>query len=120
MKNRRIKPVARVINQSRFNPSLLVPIPPATAAEIPRIPAIFHIFEPITVPTPISILPDKEAIRAEPNSGREVPIAEAVTPRIIWDIPRALPISIKLSTKTSADLITKIKETAKAPTSRKI
>ncbi len=111
MKNMRIKPVPNVINQSRFNPSLFVPINPATVAEIPNMPAIFQIFEPITQPTPISVFPDNDAIKADPNSGSEVPIAEAVTPSIISEIPKAPPISTKLSTNKSADLMTMINET---------
>ena len=117
MKNSRIKPVPSIISQSRFKPSLFVRITPATVADIPRIPAMFHIFEPMTVPTPRSALPVKVAIIADPNSGREVPMAEAVTPKIIWDIPRAPPISTMLSTKTSADFITIINEIANNPIS---
>lgn len=117
MKNIRIKEVISIMSQSRVNPSLLVRINPATAADIPRIPAMFQMFEPMTVPTPISTLPDKDAITAEPNSGREVPIAEAVTPKIISDIPKAPPISTKLSTKRSADFITTIKEIDNMPRS---
>lgn len=117
MKNRRIKPVIRVINQSRVNPALLVPITPATVADIPRIPAMFQMLEPITVPTPRSVAPVKDAITAEPNSGSEVPTAEAVTPKIIWDMPIAPPISTMLSTNTSADFITIIKETTNTPMS---
>lgn len=111
MKNMRINPVPNVITQSRYKPSLLVPITPATVAEIPSIPAIFQILEPITQPTPMSVLPDKEAIRADPNSGKDVPMAEAVTPNIIWEIPSAAPISTKLSTNISADLMTIINDT---------
>lgn len=117
MKNMRINEVINIMSQSRVNPSELVRINPATAADMPRIPAMFHMFEPITVPTPISTLPDNEAITADPNSGRDVPIAEAVTPKIISDIPKAPPISTKLSTKRSADFITIIREIANTPRS---
>jgi hypothetical protein len=47
---------------------------------------------------------------AEPNSGREVPIADAVTPNIISDIPKAPRIITRLSTKRSAALITIIND----------
>ena len=116
MKTIKIKPVTNVISPSRVIPCVSVFITPATVAEMPNIPAIFQMLEPITVPTPISTLPDNDAITADPNSGREVPIADAVTPSIIWDIPRAEPISTKLSTNMSADFITMISETANAPT----
>lgn len=102
MKNMRIKDVMSIMSQSRVNPSLLVRINPDIPADMPKIPAMFQMFEPIAVPT-ISTLPDKDAITADPNSGRNVPIAEAVTPKMISDIPKTPPISTKLSTNISAD-----------------
>ncbi|GAB4313551.1 MAG: hypothetical protein Kow0019_12890 [Methanobacteriaceae archaeon] len=50
---------------------------------------------------------------AEPNSGRDVPIAAAVTPSIISEIPKVSPISTKLSTNKSAAFITINKEIIK-------
>lgn len=75
---------------------------PVTRAVIPKIPPIFHILAPITVPTPTSGFPVKIAIMAEPNSGKEVPIAEAVTPKTTSDTPKNVPKSDKLLTKISA------------------
>ena len=42
------------------------------------------------------------AIMAEPNSGRDVPIADAVIPNKISDTPKYDPKSTKLLTKISA------------------
>jgi len=90
MKPKRINAVNRVNAPSRVSPLGLDRMVPAKIAEIPRIPAIFQMFDPITTPTPTSGLLNNAAITAEPNSGREVPIADAVTPRIISDIPLSL------------------------------
>ncbi len=81
---------------------------------MPKIPAIFHIFAPIATLMPISGFPVKIAIIADPNSGSEVPTADAVTPSIISDMPNARPISTKLSTNKSADFITIINDMIKA------
>ena len=48
-------------------------------SEIPKIPAMFQMLDPMTTPTRISwCLRFNIAIIAEPNSGRDVPTAEAV------------------------------------------
>ena len=109
-----ITAVNNAINPSRFTSSLLVVITPATTVVIPKIPAMFHMFAPIATLIPISGLPVKMAIIADPNSGSDVPTAEAVTPSIISDMPNASPISTKLSTNKSADLITIINEISNA------
>ncbi len=97
-----ITAVIRAINPSRLKATLWDNIGPATAALIASIPPIFHILAPSTVPTPISGFPVKMAIMAEPNSGRDVPIADAVIPNKISDTPKYDPKSTKLLTKISA------------------
>jgi len=96
------------VNNPYLRPAASMPIFPAT------IPAIFQMLDPITQPTPVSVLSERDAITAEPNSGREVPIADAVTPSIVSDIPNTLPTSIRLSTKTLADFITIINDITNA------
>jgi len=110
MKNIKINPVAKVMMPSLTIFLASAAILTANIADNPNIPAKFHIFEPITVPTPNSVLPVKEAISAEPNSGKDVPIAAAVTPKIICEIPKDDPISTMLSTNISEDFISDLKE----------
>lgn len=112
--------VKRAITPSLLISSFLATIKPVTMVDIPKIPAIFHILAPMATLIPISGFPVKMAIMAEPNSGSDVPTADAVTPSIISDIPSARPISTKLSTNMSADFITRSNEIIKTAISAMI
>lgn len=105
-KMKSIKEVIKAIEPSRFREDFLVEMMPDKIADIPNIPPMFHILAPRAKPTPKSGLPLKMEIIAEPNSGREVPIAAAVTPKTTSEIPKEDPISTRFSTKISAALMT--------------
>lgn len=83
MQNSSIMDVSKTIIPSRLISSLLVLITQDMLAAMPIMPAIFHILDPITTPTPRSGFPVKTEIIADPNSGSEVPAAATVMPNII-------------------------------------